>query len=309
MTAAIFLRYIDDVMDRSEILAALAERSRMPWGILSACLEEQNRTQTIFLSLLTRIGDGPRLSEREEAALYYGIHLLGALKTHEALGPLMILLANHREETDRILGDPALGETLPRILMALSQSDADLLWQAATGGPADWLIRDAYLKAWAYEVLCGQVERAKARHLLREFPNIVSLQAADPLWVSWLNTASDVGFAALFQTVPGLVSSGRIAGGSLGLSDRDLSALANAAASNTPQKRKTANWRLTHGYIPFGASPYTKYDFYSAARLAPGTTEDERRAIVSQAAEEKVAGPVFPDHAENENTPPRSGSK
>ncbi|GGB57663.1 hypothetical protein GCM10011316_32150 [Roseibium aquae] len=292
-------------MDRAKIIADLSERALLPWATLNACLADHNRSETIFVNLLHRVQTGPELDTDEERALFYGIHILAAQQTETALTPLIEILQNRREETDRILGDEAIGETLPRLLMALGSGKGALYWDIATGSAADWLIRDAFFKAWTYEVLSRRISRRTAQSRLQRLPKWMSAPADSPLWMSWMNVIADLGMTGLLPEIDTALRSGRAEIGTLAISDRDYQDVRARAQANTQHVRHKPEWRARNGFVPFGQASALKYDFYRAALVAPGTTEDVSRNLISQAAEEAVTGFLRPSEAGNENTPRR----
>ncbi|EFO33118.1 putative SecC motif-containing protein [Roseibium sp. TrichSKD4] len=289
-------------MDRTHIISELAGRNRLPWDALSACLDDPARTAAIFLPFLKRISSGSRLSEEEERALFYGLHVLAAQKAHASLPDLIHLLENHREEADRMMGDAAIGETLPRMLMALGANDPDVIWQFAASAPADWLIRDAFFKAWAYFVLNGTVPRSAAAKTLKALPDQMTTSPEDPVWISWLNIIADLGLTAVAPIVAEIIDQGRIERGPFALSEADYREFQKRLRDSTPSLRKSATWRRKTGYIPFGEPEQLKYDFYNAARLAPGTSETVSQTLLMKAAEDAAAAYTFGE-AGNENAP------
>jgi len=292
-------------MNRGTIIAELAERARLPWATLDACLCDKTRSETIFVNLLHRVQTGPPLTTEEERALFYGIHILAALQLETALDPLVEILQNRREEIDRILGDEAIGDTLPRILMALGAGQGDTYWRVATQSAADWLIRDAFFKAWTFEVLSGRISRRTACNRLRKVPQVMPVAEDSPLWLSWMNAIADLGFTKLLPDVEAAYQSGQVEVGRLTVSDRDFEDVRTRTAANTQYVRRKPDWRSRNGFVPFGQASALKYDFYRAALAAPGTTGDVSRNLISQAAEEAVSGFIKPSDAGNENTPQR----
>jgi len=292
-------------MNRATIIADLSERARLPWATLNACLEDKTRSETIFVNLLHRVQGGPALTDEEERALFYGIHVLATLQVETALDPLVEILQNRREEIDRILGDEAIGDTLPRVLMALGAGQGDTYWTVATQSAADWLIRDAFFKAWTFEVLSGRISRRTACNRLRKVPQVMPVAGDSPLWLSWMNAIADLGLTQLLPDLETAYRTGRVEAGRLTISERDYDDVRARTTANTQYVRRKPDWRARNGFVPFGQASAAKYDFYRAALAAPGTTGDVSRNLISQAAEEAVSGFLNPSDAGNENTPQR----
>lgn len=290
-------------MDRAHIISDLAGRTRLPWDALEYCLGRRGRSSTIFLALLNRLASGGSLSADEESALYYGLLVLAYHQRSAALLDLLKLLECRREETDRLLGDGAIGEVLPRVLMAIGENHTDDLWSFAMNAPADWLIRDAVLKAWVYFALTGTVPRETARKHLEAFPDAAGLSPEDPFWISWMNAIADLGLTALRPLMNASVENGQIERGPLGLSEADYRDILARLEESSASLRKSVSWRQRAGYTPFGEEDRVKYDFYNAARLAPGTSQSVSQTLMMQAAEDAANQPYRIDQAGNENTP------
>lgn len=289
-------------MDRTHIITELAGRSRLPWDALEYCLGRRGRSSTIFLAILNRLASGASLSTNEESSLYYGLLILAYHRRTTAIPDLLKLLECRREETDRLLGDGAIGEVLPRILMAIGEDHSDKLWSFAVNAPADWLIRDAVLKAWVYFALTDVVSREIACEQLGTFPTAVKLTPEDPFWISWMNAVADLGLTELGPLLNSIVESGLIERGPLGLSESDLHDVLTRLEESTVSTRKSVSWLQRAGYTPFGEEDRVKYDFYNAARLAPGTSQSVSHTLMMQAAEDAAKQPYRVDQAGNENT-------
>ena len=290
-------------MDRARIISDLAGRTRLPWDALEYCLGRRGRSSTIFLAMLNRLASVGALSAEEERALYYGLLVLAYHQRTAALPDLLKLLECRREESDRLLGDAAIGEVLPRVLMAIGEDHVDDLWAFAMNAPADWLIRDAVLKAWVFFGLTGIVTRDTAQTHLATFPSAAGLSPEDPFWISWMNAVADLGLTELKPLISDIVESGQIERGPLGLSDADYRDILTRLEESTASSRQSISWRQRAGYTPFGEEDRVKYDFYNAARLAPGTSQSVSQTLMMQAAEDAAHQPYRIDQAGNENTP------
>lgn len=290
-------------MDRGQIISELSGRTRLPWDALQTCLADKGRTEAIFIPILSGICASKRTSPAEEAALFYGLHLLAVHRSVATRALLERFLQNHREEVDRILGDAAIGETLPRILMAIGSHEPDALWAFALHSPADWLIRDAFLKAWSYAVLEGVFPRSKAKTALKQFPEQVTLDPEDPFWISWMNSIADLGMGELEPVLKQVLLEGRVETGPFGLAPADFDDTLRRLGASTASSRNDPTWRLKAGYTPFGDATRIKYDFYSVARVAPGTSDSVSRTLMLQAAEDPASRFMNFSQAENENLP------
>lgn len=255
-------------MNRQSIIESLAGPSALPWETLSYCLKHPEQTEQIFIMLLERSIRKPEtLDLQERRALFYGIHLLAALKIPTATQPLLALLCGDERTTANLVGD-AIATTIPRVLMALGQDNEPDYWEAACNPALDWLVRDAFLRAWTWQVLEGSIDRKVAEEKLRVLPDILQLPADDMFWLSWMTAIAHLGLAELAEDVPEKIASGQIDASQQTVATDDLADF-ERELQEAIQNNSSPEWRTKHGYIAFGPS---FADFELASRTFPGLT-------------------------------------
>ncbi len=258
-------------MDRQKILADLADRSSYPKHAIDYSVQVPDRTAAIFLPILGRAQRWQAEEPLEMDALYFGIHLLAANKTTEAFGPLVDLLTRFPDAADRVLGENAIGTTVPRVLMALAAGKADTLWRIATDNRLDFLIRDAFLRAWTFEVMELRVSHVAATRLLSAFLNEETRPPPDDfIWNGWLTAISDLGFEELLPAIERAIAHGCISEEDASVNHADFSKF-KAGLQETLETNDRSALQVARGYIPFGEGQYDRSDVMLAA---PGADED-----------------------------------
>ncbi|MBD8892358.1 DUF1186 domain-containing protein [Roseibium litorale] len=270
-------------MNRQELIASLARRDLFPWRTIDLCLKDPSLCIPPLLLLLERKARGLSLNEDENRALYYGIHLLAALKVREAAAPLTAVLCGNLEEAAELVGD-SIGDTVPRLLMAFTPAMADHAWDVVASPQIDWIIREAFLRAWTFAVLQGEVPLDIAAEKLKQFPATVCPEPDSFLWAGWLNAIADLNLQELQTNAGRAFENGQISADEFGFFPADIetfrSDLARMAASD-PKEREAI--LLRRGYRPFQP---TNEDFMRAARhVLTREEEEETSSMLLKAAE------------------------
>ncbi|SHL35485.1 DUF1186 domain-containing protein [Roseibium suaedae] len=269
-------------MNRQELIASLARRDLFPWRTIGLCLDRPELCIPPLLLLLERKARGLFLSEDEHRALYYGVHILAALKVREAASPLTAILCGDLEEAAELVGD-AIGDTVPRILMAFMPALADRAWDVVASPQIDWIIREAFLRAWTYAVLEEAVPLEIAAEKLRQFPSTVCPEPDSFLWAGWLNAIADLGLGSLKANAMRAFETGQIAADEFGFFPADIetfhSDLARMDASTAQQRRA---FLLRRGYRPFQP---THDEFAQASRHVLVRETEEKGSLLLKAAE------------------------
>jgi len=245
-------------MDRNHILEELAVPEGLPWRAIRSCMEDPEQSRTIFSALLKRCANGRTVTETEAAALFFGVHILGAIGDNRSLIPLLNFLSAEGSQVEAILGD-AVGDTLSRVLMALDADNPKVLALAETPG-IEWLIREACLRAWTYSVLTGAFPRQEALAFLREFPNTGALDPDSFLWSAWLIAIADLGFKELHPFAEDAFATGRLRADEFGSYPADFSSFEDDLAEAI-QPHDLAEWMRRKRYRPFTGS---REDFQTA---------------------------------------------
>ncbi|MEP4029722.1 hypothetical protein [Roseibium polysiphoniae] len=266
-------------MNRQDIVAGLAERDDLPWPTLSFCLETPAACVPTFLLLLEREARGLSVSAEEHDALFFGIHLLAALRIEEAFKPLSAILCSDSQKAAALVHD-SIGDTIPRALMALGTDQADACWDIVASPRTDWLVREAFLRCWTFHVLDGHLSLDVAAEKLRQFPTTVAPEPDNLLWIAWMTAIADLGLTSLSPLVQLTFESVQIEQNALGVLPSDLKVfrddLEDALHARADDDTGTyAHWLEHKAYTPFSG---TLQDFIQAGKhvLKDGGLSEDR---------------------------------
>ncbi|WP_428528624.1 hypothetical protein [Roseibium sp.] len=240
------------MLDRRDILNNLADPETYPAEMLAYCLKNPDRSAAIFLPILGKAANGTELDALEKRSFYLGLHILAVLQIPNTFDGVYRLATQQPLLLADLLGEAGLGQTFSRVLMCLSRGKATDLWQGFQNNTLDFMIRDAFLRAWTYEALMGRVNAVAAERRLRGF---LKSEAAplpdDQIWSGWLIAIADLGYSELMPLARDAVSSGRILAEDDNLAAREFDGFETAlteAQSNTD----LPEFLKARGYIPFG---------------------------------------------------------
>ena len=219
-----------------------------------------------FLLLREREARGLKLAADEQRALYFGLHLLASLGISDAFLPLKSVLCGDILRTASLVGD-AIGDTIPRVLMALADDRADICWDIVAAPQTDWLIREAFLRCWTFLVLEGRIPMENAEDKLRHFPTTVAPEPDNFLWNAWMTAVADLGLSSLSPLVEQAFSSGLIENDALANLPSDIAAFHEGLDEATEALRAEPHiqqrWKEHRGYVPFSG---TSQDFIQAGQ-------------------------------------------
>lgn len=266
-------------MNRQSIIHNLTDISALPWETLYYCLEHPGETEQIFLMRLERAMRMPEtLEEVERNALFYGIHLLGALEVMPARAPLLALLRGDQKIAADLIGD-AIGTTIPRVLMTFADDDVSDYWEAICTPSIDWLVRDAFLKAWTFHMLEDRSNLKDAETSLRSLPDILKLSPDDMFWLSWMTAIAHLGLSELAAEVPERIAGNQIDASLQTVSAADLADF-EAILQDALERNQSEDWRAQNGYIPFGPS-FADFELASRTFLSRAGTADTPRLVAA----------------------------
>lgn len=239
-------------MDRQRILDQLADRHSYPAQSISYCLSHRDHTAAIFIPLLQKLADSAYLDPDEIRPLFMGLHLLGALRLEEAFADVSRLAIRRPVTLAHNLGEKALATSFARILMGLCREQEEALWHAVTTHHLDFLLRDAFLRAWTFEAFEGRVSPAEAARRLRNYLDAEDApDAEDPIWSGWLTAIADLGYADLKPLGARAVASRRILAEDPRLADMEFHEFETALNDAEVATDRSA-FQIAKGYAPFG---------------------------------------------------------
>ncbi|NVK34940.1 MAG: DUF1186 domain-containing protein [Rhodobacteraceae bacterium] len=277
-------------MKRHEIIDALSRPGNFPWEGISRCLNHPDDCIPVFLLLLEREARDLPIDPRERLSLFYGIHILAALGVGETFDPLAQALRKPAQKVAALTGD-AIGETIPQVLMALSSGHADTCFQLALDPDTDWIIRNAYLRCWTFEVLEGRVSTLTASQKLSSLISGTPPDPTDYIWHGWLTAIADLGLEDLMPVVNRALDNGMIRTGATGVNEGDYQDFLHAHMEACRARKSVGDWldwQKQNNYLAFGAA---REDFKRAFLFAPHlplplSQETEDNPHVLRAAEE-----------------------
>lgn len=192
-------------MDMTRILDALAFSEKLPKAAVRAALASPEETTARTLDITERciacrdLDDGT-VSVTEQNALIILIHIVGELKEPKLFAPLLRLLARDAETLDTLIGD-SLTETVPQILVETYDGHADGLYTLMNDARAYEFSRDAAFRAWACLTALGTLPKDAARQYLSDAFHTLEPRETSPIWTSWADAISLLGFDDLVPLV------------------------------------------------------------------------------------------------------------
>ncbi len=124
-------------MLNQELIDELRAAQALPASAIARAVAAPEQIADAVLSVLEKAGQGENLAESEANLLFWGIHVLGAVRDQRAFQPLMRLLRQPPDRLETLLGD-AETITLPKIVASVFDGDAAALHKAL----ADTLLED-----------------------------------------------------------------------------------------------------------------------------------------------------------------------
>lgn len=253
-------------MTRQRLIEALGTRETFPWETVSECLSDPDRAIPSLLLLLEREARGLTISPEEERAIFLASHILAALRVSDAFAPLCDVLCRSPERAQLLFGD-TLADSVPMALMALARNRAEACWACVANPRADWMVREAFLRAWTHEVLHERVPQTEAAERLRGFPTRIAPDPGSYLWAGWMTAIADLGLVELRQLVESLFATGHVARDEFGYLPVDQAAFREDLAEGERLRRQGAlahaSWASDKGYRPLGP---LRADFEIGAR-------------------------------------------
>ena len=186
-------------MSHPNVIDRLGVPGHFPEDTVRYCLTHPEESFPVLLDLLEAKASGRGLTEREDNALFLGIHILAEARECKAFPLLVKLLRRGDEESVAFFGD-AITETLGQILIAFN-GPADVLEEAIADSELDDFVREAFLIAWTHGVLTGKITEYAAKMFLRSFPQTIRPKPDSFLWEAWASAIADLQFSDLFDDV------------------------------------------------------------------------------------------------------------
>ncbi len=240
------------MLDRRDILENLADPETYPAKMLAYCLKNPDRSAAIFLPILGKAANGTDLDALEQRSFYLGLHILAVLQIPNTFDSVYRLATQQPLILADLLGEVGLGETFPRVLMCLGRGKAGDLWEGFQNSTLDFMIRDAFLRAWTYEALQGRVNAVSAERNLRGFLKSENAPSPDdPIWSGWLIAIADLGYSELVSVARDAVASGRILAEDENVAAKEFEGF-ETALGEAQSDTDLPEFLKARGYIPFG---------------------------------------------------------
>ncbi|HEX8418309.1 MAG TPA: DUF1186 domain-containing protein [Methylobacterium sp.] len=196
------------MIDRS-LVDALSAAKHLPREALRAAMAAPDTIADDVLRVLAAAAEGVEIDEPEADLLFWGLHVLAAVRETRAFAPLMRLLRQDGDTLDGLLGD-ALTETLARVVASLFDGDAHALHAPILDSTVDETVRYELFGALSFLTHDGRIDRAQTRDLLVRFDEKKVAVEGEIGWVGWEETIALLGFRELAPRAEAARRDGRI---------------------------------------------------------------------------------------------------
>lgn len=194
-------------MTPDEILAELSKPFGFPRAALEAARGMQDALVPQLVEMLERMSDENR---SEEGPIFYGVHLLGEWRATAAYRPICRILGGDADLLDLYLGE-AITETIPSIVFAVFDGDAQPMLDVIANENADEFARDALIEVLVALVLDGRLDRAWMKDWLVAADRDLRPRSECQVWYGWQEAIAALGFDDLAPIVRLAFEDGRIA--------------------------------------------------------------------------------------------------
>jgi uncharacterized protein len=181
---------------RINLVEALSVAQHLSPEALDEAVRRPQAVVEPVLRVLERAAAGDTLDGRDQNLLFWGVHVLGAVREQKLFGPLLRLLGRAADDVAELIGD-AVGTTLPRILAGTFDGDVDALEAAVLDRGIDEYLRWSLFGALSFLTFAGRVPRERTEALLVRFDDERAARAGDAAWTGWEETIALLGFAPL----------------------------------------------------------------------------------------------------------------
>jgi hypothetical protein len=117
-------------------------------------------------AVLARVIAEPEVCEADENLLFWGIHVMGAVRDEVAFPDVLRLLSLPFDRIDLLLGD-AITTTLPKILAGTFNGDHAALMAFIEQPEVDGFVRSSAMEALAFLTFDGRIDMATTEDFLR----------------------------------------------------------------------------------------------------------------------------------------------
>lgn len=265
MAATLSQDTVDPVSDLIHELSSTRWRSD---ALLRRAVAHAAAIAPEVIATVDKAAAGVYLLPAQSNLLFWGIHILGASKHTALFQPLLRLIRRDREQyLEQLLGD-AVTATLPQVLIATFDGNAEQLIEAAADRTADSFVRWSLLETLAQVTFDGRIPRQTTWGFLDRFEREPLADPDDSVWEGWVDAITHLGFSDLFDSVRRVWDAGWIPPD---MADRDLVEGRFAEALSLPPGDPTM-------FIKYGRKPLND----PAETLAWVATEEPRSRYKSE---------------------------
>lgn len=182
--------------DPGGLASLLAGAQDLPAEAIDAAVRAPGRIAEPVLAAMARIASGEPSTERDRNLVFWGLHALAQVSERRVFGPLLRLLRLPTEPLLDVLAE-AIDSTLPRILIATFDGDADALEAGILDPSIDELARYGLFGALAYLTFAGRIDRGRTEAILVRFDADRAARAGDMAWAGWESAIALGGFGGL----------------------------------------------------------------------------------------------------------------
>ena len=179
-----------------DLIAALCAAKHRPVEELRRAVAAPETIADEVLRVLGAAADGGEIEESEVDLLFWGLHVLAAVRDTRAFAPLMRLLRQDAETLDDLLGDAAT-TTLAKIIASVFDGDVQALHALILDSTVDDMVRNEAFAALTFLTQIGRIDRAQTRDLLARFDDKRVAVEGEIGWIGWEESIALLGFRDL----------------------------------------------------------------------------------------------------------------
>lgn len=191
------------------LVADLSAEKHLPVGALRRALKAPDSIAEPVLRVLDAVASEAELEDEDYDLLFWGLHVLAAVRDTRVYAPLMRLLRLDGDSLDAVLGD-AVTTTLAKVIASVFDGDTAALHRLILDSTTDEFVRYEALTALVFLTREGRIGRTQTHELLVRFDDKRVSVEAETGWTGWEEAIALLGFADLAPRVEAARRDGRI---------------------------------------------------------------------------------------------------
>ena len=147
------------------LVADLSAEKHLPVGALRRALKSPDSIAEAVLRVLDAAASEVELQEEDYDLLFWGLHVLAAVRDRRVYAPLMRLLRLDGDTLDAVLGD-AVTITLAKVMASVFDGDVEALHRLILDSTTDEFVRYEAFTALVFLTREGRIDRTQTHGLL-----------------------------------------------------------------------------------------------------------------------------------------------